>query len=138
MVLMARDLRTPAGEAAPSAREAGETKAGAGGLTALRVREVRAFLAAGSATVPASTSTCSCATPPPSSPSVSSRPCGVPPAPLVLGDGAARRTLSGNVEPTGWLVDEDALKEGSAARQAMAGVPLTARQTARRSWRVSR
>ena len=49
-----------------------------------------------------------------------------------------RRALSGKVglvRPPG---NEGVPQEGGAARQAMAGVPVTARQVAKRSWRVSR
>jgi len=35
----------------------------------------------------------------------------------------------------GWSAEKGALKEGSAARQAMVGVPVTARQVAKRSSR---
>ncbi len=38
--------------------------------------------------------------------------------------------LSGKVGSAGRRVNEGALKEGSAPRQAMAGVPVTARQVA--------
>ncbi len=48
---------------------------------------------------------------------------------------AARSVLSGNVESAGGAANEGAMKEGSAARQALAGVPVTARQVAKRSSR---
>jgi len=43
---------------------------------------------------------------------------------------AVERVLSGKVGSAGRRVNEGALKEGSAPRQAMAGVPVTARQVA--------
>ena len=43
--------------------------------------------------------------------------------------------LSGKVESVGWPAKEGVLKEGSAAHQAMVGVPVSARQAAKRSAR---
>ena len=51
---------------------------------------------------------------------------------------ASSTVLSGKVESAGRSANEGALKEGSAARQAIAGVPVTARQVAKRSALVSR
>ncbi len=48
------------------------------------------------------------------------------------------RVLSGKAEMVGALANKSVLEEGGTARQALAGVPVTARQVAQRAARAAR